>query len=188
VKIFISLLVTLWMFTTCALAHELDSNRATLVLRDRLHLSMTFFVDYPTILHQVLAPQKPVQEFLLMYSAMKPQEFQAHLLQAQRKLQGNVGLTLYGGKAAVLTQWVWPTPQVVQNQLQQRAMQAVVAPNDHVDNVQTEIRVEAKSSNAIDFTSVTLQLPPQFQQVLVVSYQPKQVWLKPRTPSPAISF
>ena len=76
----------------------------------------------------------------------------------------------------------------MQNLLQQRAMQAVVAPTDHAHAVPTEIRAEAKSSNAADFTSVTLKLPAQFQQVLVVSYQPKQVWLKPHTLSPAISF
>ena len=176
------------MFATSALAHELDSNSARLVLRDRLHLSITFFVDYPGVLHQVLAPQRSVQEFVLMYAAMKPLEFKTQLIEAQRKLQSNTALTLHSGKSAMLTQWIWPEVAVVQNLLQQRAMQAVVAPGDHAHAVSTEIRAEAKSNNATDFTSVTLKLPAQFQQVLVVSYQPKQVWLKPHIPSPVISF
>jgi hypothetical protein len=187
-KIFFSSLAMLWMLATSALAHELDSNRATLVLRDRLHLSITFFVDYPSVLHQVLAPQRSVQEFVLMYAAIKLPELKTQLLEAQRQLQSNTALALYSGKSATLTQWVWPEAAVVQNLLQQRAMQAVVAPTDHAHAMPTEIRAEAKSSNAADFTSVTLKLPAQFQQVLVVSYQPKQVWLKPHTLSPAISF
>jgi hypothetical protein len=187
-KIFIAALTTVWMLATGAQAHELDSNRATLVLRDRLHVSITFFVDYPGVLHQVLAPQRSVQEFVLMYASMKPPEFKAQLIEAQRQLQSNTALMLHGGKAAMLTQWKWPEAAVVQNLLQQRAMQAVVAPGDHAHIAPTEIRAEAKSTHAADFTSVTLKLPAQFQQVLVVSYRPKQVWLKPHAVSPAISF
>jgi hypothetical protein len=186
-KIYLAALAMLWALTTSAVAHELQDNRATLVLRDRQHLSLTFFVDYPGVLRQVLAPQRSLQEFVMLYSAMPPQEFQAQLLQAQSKLAGSTALVQAGGKAAAITHWVWPAANAVQNLLQQRAMQAVVAPDDHAHTVQMEIRAEAKSDNANGFSSVTLKLPPQFQQVLVVSYQPKQVWLKPNAPSPAIS-
>jgi ABC-type molybdate transport system ATPase subunit len=187
-KSYLTALAMLWALTTSAVAHELRDNRATLVLRDRQHLSITFFVDYPSVLHQVLAPQRSAQEFVMTYSAMKPQEFQAQLQEAQRKLTNSTVLMLASGKAAVITQWVWPTATAVQNLLQQRAMQAVVAPDDHAHTVQMEIRAEVISAKVTDFSSVTLQLPPAFQHVLVVSYQPKQVWLKPNTPSRAISF
>jgi hypothetical protein len=129
-----------------------------------------------------------VQEFVLMYAAMKLPELKTQLLEAQRQLQTHTTLTLQSGKSATFTQWVWPEAAMVQNLLQQRAMQTVVAPTDHSHVVPTEIRAEVKSANAADFSSVNLQLPVQFQQVLVVSYQPKQVWLKPHMPSPAISF
>jgi hypothetical protein len=81
------------------------------------------------------------------------------------------------GDTKVLASW---TPAM--------ATQAVVAPGDHAHTVQMQIRADVKSSNANGFSSITLQLPLAFQQVLVVSCQPKQVWLKPNTPSPAISF
>jgi hypothetical protein len=187
-NIFISTIVMLWALTGSAAAHELQANRATLVLRDRQHLSLTFFVDYARVLHQVLAPQQSFQDFALMYSAMKPAEFQAQLQGAQRKLQSSTAITLHSGKAAVLTQWVWPGATAAQNLLQQRAMQAVVAPTDHAHVVPTEIRAEAKSGSVSDFTSITLQLPTEFQQVLVVSYQPKQIWVKPGALSSTINF
>jgi hypothetical protein len=178
----------MWTLASSAVAHELESNRATLVLRDSQHLSLTFFVDYPGVLHQVLAPQRPLKEFVLTYSAMKHQEFQSQLLGAQRKLQSAIGVTLHNGRPAALTRWVWPQAKAVQAALQQRAMQSVVAPAEHPHEAQMEITAQASSSGTSDFNSITMQLPPQFQQVLVVSYQPKQVWIKPGTPSPAIAF
>jgi hypothetical protein len=187
-KIRISICALLWAMVHNAAAHELQDNRATLVLRDRQHLSLTLFVDYPKVLHQVLAPKIPLQEFVMLHSAMKPQEFQAQLLVAQHKLQASTSVLLGNGKTAALAQWVWPSADSVHKLLQQRAMQAIVAPSDHAHVVPMEIRAEAKSNHTSDFSTLTLQLPSALQQVLVVSYQPKQVWLKPNAPSPVISF
>ncbi len=171
-----------------AQAHELQANRATLVLRDRQHLAVTFFVDYVAVLHQALAPQQPERDFVLLHAAMKPQEFQSQLQTAQRALQAGVKLSLHKGKVAQFGQWVWPAPAAVHSLLQQRAMQAVVAPAEHAHAVPTEIRVEFKSANSADFASVVLQLPAPFKDVLLVYYQPKQVWLKPGAVSSAIVF
>jgi hypothetical protein len=170
------------------LAHEIESSRATLVLRDRQHLSMTVFVDFVGVLHQALAPKVSVRDFVLMHAAMKPEEFQSLLLRAQNKLEGNFVITLKSGKVARLTQWVWPDALAVQNQLQQRAMQAVVAPTEHSHVVPTEIRAEARSSSISDFSSITIKLPAEFRQVLVVSYQPTQTWVRPNEPSMPITF
>jgi hypothetical protein len=178
----------LWALTGYTAAHELESNRATLVLRDRQHLTLTFFVDYARVLHRVLAPQQPLNDFVMTYSAMKPQEFQGQLLEAQRKLQSGITVTLHNGQNAALTQWAWPQAKAVQAALQQRTMQAVVAPADHAHAATMEIRAQAIAPNTKDFTTITLQLPQQFQQVTVVSYQPKQVVMKPGAPPAAIAF
>ena len=187
-KIFISTLLIVCAWAHNAQAHELESNRATLVLRDAQHVSLTFFVDYPAVLHQVLAPNRTAQEFMLMVAAMKPEEFQAQLQEAQRKLQSSTILKTHKGKPAELINWSWPKAAAVQSQLQQRAMQSVVAASDHSHMVPTEIRAEAKSDHPADFTSVTLRPAAQFKQVLVVSYRPKQVWVNPGMPSPSIKF
>ena len=188
IKFSATLLALLCALASSAPAHELQGSRATLVLRDQLHLTLTLLVDYPKVLHQVLAPQMTLQEFLLMYSAMKQPEFQAQLSSAQRKLQEGTSLGLGNGKKASFTQWVWPDVASVQKLLQQRVMQSVVAPKDHVHAAPTEIRTEARSSQANDFKSVTLQLPTALQQVLLVSYQPRQVWLRPQSPALLIRF
>lgn len=187
-KVSIAALTLLCALATHAAAHELQDSRATLVLRDEQHLALTLFVDYPKVLHQVLAPKDTFQEFILVHSAMQPRDFQAQLLAAQRQLQNGTSLMMNNGKAADLVQWVWPTPSSVQKLLQQRAMQAVVASNDHVHAVPMEIRAEAKAIQRRDFSSVTLRLPAALSQVLVVSYQPRQIWLKPNLTSPPIRF
>ena len=64
----------------------------------------------------------------------------------------------------------------------------VLVPGEHAHEVQTEIHAEARAGNDREMTSATLRLPPEFQRVLVVSYQPRQVWVQPGTPSPAIRF
>lgn len=178
----------LWAQVTCVGAHELQSNRATLVLRDDQHLTLSFFVDYTRVLHKVLAQQQPLEAFVLTYAAMSPQAFQLQLLSAQRTLQTRTVVVLHGGMSATLTQWVWPDAPTVQRLLQQQAMQALIAPADHAHLTQTEIRTETTAANAMDFSAITLQLPAEFEDVLVVSYQPKQVWASPGQASSTIRF
>ncbi len=169
------------------IAHELPGNRATLVLREG-HLSLTLLVDYTRVLHQVLAPQRPFQEFVMLYAAMSPVAFQSQLVQAQRNLQTGTQLRLQGKKSASFTQWTWPPTASVQHQFQQHTMQTMVAPADHGHAAQSEIRAQVQTNKPEAFNAVTLQLPPEFQQVLVVSYQPRQTWVKPGTASTMIRF
>ncbi len=169
-------------------AHELQASRATLVLRDNQHIAVTFFVDYGAVLHQALAPQMLFHEFALQHSAMPPPVFAAQLLEAQRKLQLGTKLVLASGKTAPLTLWAWPEAAGAQKALQQRAMEAVTGAKDHAHTAQSEIRAEAQSTNPKDMANVTLQLPAEFKKTLVVSYQPKQVWVEPGKTSASIRF
>lgn len=187
-KIWTVALVMLTALHSSAKAHELQASRATLVLRDNQHLAVAFFVDYPAVLHQALAPQMLFREFALQHSAMPAQVFAAALATAQRKLQSATRVVSHGGKTIELKMWAWPTAAATQQAVQQRAMQAVVAPGDHAHTPQTEIRAEAQSTNPRDFASVTLQLPVELKDTLLVSYQPKQVWVKTGTASPLIRF
>ena len=169
-----------------ACAHEMQANRLTLVLRDRNHLALTFYVDFPDALHRILAPKRPFQEFALVHAAMKPQDFQKELLRAQAKIQASTRLTLADGRDAAIVNWAWPEPARVHAALQERLMQAVVAPADHSHGEPVEIRAEVAAERDID--AVSVRLPEEFQQVLVVSYRPAQVWVGPSAPAAAIRF
>ena len=181
-------LVLLSMLGSTAQAHELQDSRATLVLRDNQHIAVTFFVDYPAVLHQALAPQMLFHEFALQHSAMPPSVFAAQLLAAQRTLQLGTQLVLRSGKTAPLALWAWPEATAVQKALRQRAIEAVVGARDHPHADHSEIRAEAQSNNPKDMANVTLQLPAAFKKTLVVFYQPKQVWVERGKTSASIRF
>ena len=68
-------------------AHGLAENRATFVLRDQNHVSMTLFITFSEALHRALAPQRSFQEFVLAYAAMPPDDFKATLLKAENQFQ-----------------------------------------------------------------------------------------------------
>lgn len=171
-------------FAPAGSAHDLQENRAQLVLRDGRHLTVTLFVSYEEALRLALAPQRPPAEFLVMYSAMKPELFQKELQRAQSRFQAAIRISLPDGKELPLTNWNWPDASQVQSLLQRRIMQAMVDPTGHGDPL--EIHADAVARDEI--TTLKVQFPEEFQTVLVVSYKPSQVWVAPKAPSPAIQF
>jgi hypothetical protein len=167
-------------------AHELQDNRATLVLRDETHISMTIYLAYGDALHMALAPQRPMAEFLVAYSAMKPESLQKELIRAQARFQAATRLYHAAGREIALTNWIFPDAKQVQAMLQQRIMQAMVDPAGHAHDEPMEIHADANSPEPI--TSVRIQFPEEFQKVLVVAYRPSQLWVEPKFWSPAIKF
>lgn len=174
------------LLITGAVAHEIQDNRATLVLRDGNHLSVTLYLAYADALHLALAPQQPAEEFLVAYSAMRPELLQKELLRAQARFQSETRLYLATGKEIPLTNWAWPDAKQVQAMLQQRIMRAVVDPAGHAHDEPLEIHADANSQEGI--TAVRIQFPEEFQKVLLVWYRPSQLWVEPKSWSPAIKF
>ena len=167
-------------------AHELQENRATLVLRDHTHLSVTLFIGYADALHLALAPQRPLQEFLLVYSAMKAEQLQTELGRAQARFEAGTHVYVAAGTEAPLTNWTWPDAKQVQALLQQRAMAAMVDPAGHLHDSPVEIHADANAAQEV--ASVRVQFPEEFQKVLVVAFRPTQVWVESKAVSPAIKF
>lgn len=165
-------------------AHEVQDNRATLVLRDKTHVSLTVYLSYGEALRLTLAPDRPMAEFCVVYSAMRPEALRKELARAQSKVQAGTRLYLASGKELTLTNWVFPEAQQVQATLQRWVVQAVADGHAHEDPL--EIRAEATSPEPV--TSVRVQFPEEFQKVLVVAYRPTQLWVEPKSWSPAITF
>jgi hypothetical protein len=172
--------------TGAAAAHELAENRATLVLRDQNHVSVTLFIAFSEALHRALAPRSSLQEFLLAHAAMPPEAFKAALSKAESRFEAETGAETADGRRLVFERWAWPEPAAVQRSLRERAMQALVAPGEHAHETVLEVRAEFQSTRAIE--SVRVRFPSALERVLVVSYRPKQVWVEPTGPSPAITF
>ena len=159
-------------------AHDLEDNRATLVLRDQTHLTVSLFLNYPEALHKALQPNRDYGAFLLLYSSMKPDDWKKELLRAQAKFESTLRLVPQGAtQPLTLTGWTWPDVKQVQSLLQQQVMQAMV--DGHVHGPPVEVHAEAVAAKPI--TSLSVRLPAEFQKVLVVSYRPNQTWSQPGT-------
>ena len=193
---------------TFAHGHELSGNRVTMVLRDETHIALTFYVDYPNVLYQLLAPAKSHREFLLAYSAMKPADFRQQVLRAQSRLQAETSARLNDGTDVVITGWVWPDPARMQTLIQHEVMESMVgggvrangngnitatatatAPptaTAHAHESPTEIR--ASISHNTPIKSATIQFAEAFGKMLLVSYRPRQVWVAPKHASTLITF
>jgi hypothetical protein len=183
-----TIVTTLLIASTMAMtqAHELPSNRLSIVLRDNTHLTLTYLIDYAQALHLALEPQRSMTEFSVIYSAMPPAEFQKVLLRAQGKFSSTTKITMPNGEQIAVSNWRWPDAAKVQAQLQQRVMQSVVAANDHRHEVAIEIQAEASANSKI--SALTLSLPESFGAVTVVSYKPTQTVVKPRSAAIPIKF
>lgn len=170
-------------------AHDLPANRVTLVLRDETHLSLTCFIDYAQALHRTLAPEQALQDFVLLYSAMKPADFRAAAAQAHAKWSLDTRLTLPTGQALAARNWQWPEPGRAQALLQARAMHLLTggrSDQDHGHETADEIRAEATSASKME--TISVQLPTAFGKVLLVSYQPRQVWIDSRSAPMSVRF
>lgn len=166
-------------------AHEMEANRATLVLRDGGHLSLTLYLDYAAALHQALAPSRPFEEFMLTHATMPAAQFQQALDGAHRKFEQGTRAALKGQPLA-FRGWQWPAAAQVQQKLRERAMLMVRAQGSHSHEAPLEVRAELAAGE--DFHTLKMQFPAEFRDVLVVSYRPAQVWVKPDQPSPAVVF
>ena len=159
----------------------MTENRATLVLRDSTHVSMTLFIDYPEALHRALAAKLNFQEFVLAFSAMNPEVFSAAVVKAHAQFQAQIHVIDAAGKPAVAEQWRWPEPSSVQAMLRQHAMQMLVAAGEHEHAAPFEIRAEFSltklETSAASPPSLRVKFPLAFRRVLVVSYRPNQVWV-----------
>lgn len=173
----LALFGALWLAAASCPAHELQGNRATLVLRDRHHLSLTLYIDWIGVLHRTLAPGMPHAEFVAVHAAMAPDEFANRLRRAQGELESATRLTRTDGEAIALQGWTWPAAAAMQATLQQRAMGLIVAPQEHEHVEPVEIHAEASTQEPLD--ALSLRLAAGFGPVLVVWYQPRQQWLEP---------
>jgi hypothetical protein len=177
-------LVLFLMAMACA-AHELADNRATLVLRDRNHLTLTVYLSYPEALHQVLLPQREFAAFLLIYSSMDAGQFEKQLARAQRRFQAQIHVFVPDHEAT-LSGWSWPDAKTVQAMLRERVMRAMADPNVHAHEPPVELRAEAVAPQEV--AAARVQFPREWQRVLLVWYRPSQQWVEGLTLSTVLRF
>lgn len=176
------------LLAAAAPSHDLQDNRVTLVLRDRTHLSITLYLNYPELLYRSLAPNQPYAAFLAAVSGAKPDALQKELTRLHSRFQAETRIRPAQPNPAQLTlsNWTWPDAKQVQAVIQRQIMQSLVDPEAHAHQPPTEIHADAVAPQPIG--AVTAEFPAEFQKLLVVSYRPSQTWVEPGARSPEIRF
>lgn len=162
-----------------AVAHEIEGNRATLVLRDGRHLALTLQIDLVSALQRTLAPAQTAAQFAAMHAALPPAQLEPMLQQARRRIEGGTSLTDDAGHVLALTHWRWPSAAQTQALLQRATMRVLVG-GAHDHDSMTELRAEALAPRGV--AVVQLQLPEALQPALVVWSQPRQGWSRAGAP------
>lgn len=167
-------------------AHELQTNRLTLLLRDGRHLQLTLQLGMLDALHQSLAPQQPLQAFVLQHATWSREALSVVLSRTYSLWVQGMRLQPEGQAALQMGRWNWPSAERVSALLQSRAMQLLADPGAHTHPEPVEVRSETVGSK--DITALQVTMPTAFGRVLVVSYRPRQVWVAPGEASAPIAF
>lgn len=169
-----------------AASHELTDNRATVVLRDASHLSLTMYLRYTEAVQKVLAPRSGYWEFVTAVSALSPSDFEKQIRSAHEALQAGTRLSVDGRTPSAFSNWTWPTPTRSQHLFQQRQMEATVGGGPHRHEEPIEVRAEFAATRAV--RGVNVEFSEALGKVLLVWYRPRQAWVSAGEPSALIKF
>ena len=142
-------------------------------------LVLSFYLNVPELLHQLLAPQLPLSTFLKNHSELPVAEVQANLLKASSSLSRQSFLTLPSGAKAHVDNWQWPEARSLQDSFRATLifLNMPQANRPHLDPVL--VKAELRSKVAI--SQVKLQLSSLLYPI-GVDVQGDKFWLTEQIP------
>ncbi|MBC3883224.1 hypothetical protein H8K35_17640 [Undibacterium sp. LX40W] len=155
-------------------AHELESNRVTIVLRDDIHLNLIFRLNYLEFLHQLYAKELSQKDFILRFAALSDSDFDSLSTKANAHLLTETKLIKSNGANLNIQHWKWPSTSSLHQTLREHAMQLIVDPSADIHMVFFEIQADAISEEHI--SNCTISLPQALTTMLIVNYKANQQW------------
>jgi len=153
-------------------SHELNENRASLVLRNERQISVTFYLNLTEVLHKTLMPKQDRFEHTAKLAAMNEADFLKHYGDAKKLIESSVLLKAASGKKINVREWQWPEPKVAQKAIRELTMQSVVSSGQHLHENPIEVRLQIQSDESID--PLVLELPVSMKPMTLVASRPKQ--------------
>lgn len=179
-------LLATFVLMPVASAHELMDNRATLVMRDRTHLSLTMYLRYTEAVHKALAPETSYWEFLTAVAALSPPDLEKQMRRAHEALQAGTRVYLDGMPPSAFSNWAWPQPVTAQRLFQQRLMEATVGGGHRHHEEPIEVHADVISTSGV--RGVNVEFSKALGKVLLVWYRPRQAWVGVGKRSASINF
>ena len=166
-------------------AHELESDRLTLVLRQDRLIDFTWRGDLPAALHRMLSPQEPYAEFLTRLAASLPPEVDRLLDQARQRWAREWVLTPEPSGKGQWQRWEWPRASQLQAAAQAQLMQRVTGAHEHPQPQSVTAQWLAATGPV---QSLKVSVPPALRPLTVVSYRPRQSMVNVKDATVSVGF
>lgn len=155
-------------------AHDINSNKITLIMREKSHVSLIMSVNILKAMNQFLAPQTKYADFVLAFSNMDSKLFQKEYEKTKSKLTSGIQVSSSDQGKLIIRDWKWPQASVVQKQFQEYVMELVTGSHDHTKEPLLEVFAEI--IDKADKTKIQVQIPKEIQPILFISYKPTTIW------------
>ena len=160
---------------TNSLSHELQENRASIVLRNDRQISIAFYLYISEVLNKVLMAKQDHFEHNAQLASMNENDFLKQYEITKKIIEAAVVFKTISGKQIDTNQWQWPGHKEVQKHIRELTMQSVVGSSHHVHENPIEVRVQMQSNEPV--VSLLLELPEALKPITIVSSRPKQTRL-----------
>lgn len=169
-----------------AVAHEVEETRATLVLRDQRHVSLSLYLNPARVAHQLLSPEQPWRSFLGVMAAMPLEVFAGNWAKVVRMTETE--FLIQNGKAAPqrLSGWQWPAIAQVHNQIRQQAMASIAIPNQAAHEEPIEVRAQFQAAQPLE--RPTIRAPRVLRPITLVASRPVQFRMDEKSDQIRVSF
>jgi hypothetical protein len=169
---FVFIILNMVLFVREAQSHELQENRASLVLRNERQISVTFYLNLTELLHKTLMPKQDRFEHTAKLAAMNEADFSKQYGDVKKLIESSVLFNATPGKKINVREWQWPEPKVAQKNIRELTMQSVVSSGQHFHENPIEVRLQIQSDESID--PLMLELPVSMKPMTLVASRPKQ--------------
>ena len=155
-------------------AHDINSNKITLIMREKTHVSLIMSINLLKAMNLILAPQIKYADFILTFSNMDPKLFQKEYEKTKIKISSGIILLSKDQNKLPTREWKWPLASVLQSQCQVFVMELMTGNHDHSKEPILEVSTEIIDKT--DKSSIQIQVLKEIQPVLLISYKPVTNW------------
>lgn len=177
--------VSIALWSPQVAAHELESDRLTLVLRQDRLIEFTWRGDLLAALHRMMSPEEPYAEYLTRLAASSPLEVDRLLEQALQRWAREWVLTLEPSGKGQWQRWNWPRAKQVQAAAQSQLMQRVTGAHEHPQPQSVTAQWLAATGPV---QSLKVSVPPALRPLTVVSYRPRQSLVNVKDATVSVGF
>lgn len=167
-----------WVMAMCCVsavagrAHELETDRLTVIQREPNHLALTLRIDEIALMQRLLAPGSTRNEFLLACVALPPEALENKLSRARTLFAAQFSVRDDRGRIVPLQGWQWPKLQVSRQRLSEAALALIATGEAHVHAAPAELIADAVATRPLERASIVQ--PESLPDLTVVSYRPTQ--------------